>query len=221
MAIGSSGRRMTGAMPSPACAAAARRPTGPRWPRTPPSRDRPDEPRRRASDADAESARPFAAVSRPCAERWHWWRAIRSFPSAADGLGRSPSTTSAEPADIWHGMWAGSLPALDRLRRRHGGRTIYDSRDVYMQSRELRPARPPGRYLLESARAALGARGRPGADRQRRLRRPARPAAPGPATAGRHELPGAWTPPSPPPDLIRAALGPARRHRGRAVPGQS
>jgi glycosyltransferase involved in cell wall biosynthesis len=41
----------------------------------------------------------------------------------------------AEPADIWHGMWAGSLPALHRLRDRHGGRSIYDSRDVYMRSR--------------------------------------------------------------------------------------
>ena len=41
----------------------------------------------------------------------------------------------AEPADIWHGMWAGSLPALARLRRRHGGRTVYDSRDVYLHAR--------------------------------------------------------------------------------------
>jgi glycosyltransferase involved in cell wall biosynthesis len=41
----------------------------------------------------------------------------------------------AEPADIWHGMWAGSLPALHRLQKRHGGRTVYDSRDVYMRSR--------------------------------------------------------------------------------------
>jgi len=41
----------------------------------------------------------------------------------------------AEPADLWHGMWAGSLPALDRLRRRHGGRTVYDSRDVYLHAR--------------------------------------------------------------------------------------
>jgi glycosyltransferase involved in cell wall biosynthesis len=41
----------------------------------------------------------------------------------------------AEPADLWHGMWAGSLPALERLRRRHGGRTVYDSRDVYLHAR--------------------------------------------------------------------------------------
>ena len=42
---------------------------------------------------------------------------------------------AAEPADIWHGMWAGSLPALHRMRGRHGGYAIYDSRDVYMRSR--------------------------------------------------------------------------------------
>lgn len=41
----------------------------------------------------------------------------------------------AQPADLWHGMWAGSLPALERLRRRHGGRTVYDSRDVYLHAR--------------------------------------------------------------------------------------
>jgi len=41
----------------------------------------------------------------------------------------------AEPADLWHGMWAGSLPALDRLRLKHGGRTVYDSRDVYLHAR--------------------------------------------------------------------------------------
>jgi glycosyltransferase involved in cell wall biosynthesis len=41
-----------------------------------------------------------------------------------------------EPATIWHGMWAGSLPALDRLRRHHGGATIYDSRDVFLLSRK-------------------------------------------------------------------------------------
>lgn len=41
----------------------------------------------------------------------------------------------AEPADIWHGMWAGSLPALARLHARHGGLTVYDSRDVYLHAR--------------------------------------------------------------------------------------
>lgn len=56
-----------------------------------------------------------------------------------------------EPADIWHGMWAGSLPAQVRLRRRFGGRTIYDSRDVYMHARTLgalpAPFRAPFRWF--------------------------------------------------------------------------
>ncbi len=40
-----------------------------------------------------------------------------------------------EPHDIWHGMWAGSLPALEQVRARHGGRTVYDARDVFLRSR--------------------------------------------------------------------------------------
>ena len=42
-----------------------------------------------------------------------------------------------EPAELWHGMWAGSLPALARFRSRHGGRTIYDSRDIYLHARSF------------------------------------------------------------------------------------
>lgn len=48
----------------------------------------------------------------------------------------------AEPADVWHGMWAGSLPGLARLRARHGGRTVYDSRDVYLHARVFDRMRP-------------------------------------------------------------------------------
>jgi glycosyltransferase involved in cell wall biosynthesis len=54
----------------------------------------------------------------------------------------------ATPADIWHGMWAGSLPALDRQRRRLGGWTIYDSRDVYMLARERPQLARPVRTLI-------------------------------------------------------------------------
>jgi glycosyltransferase involved in cell wall biosynthesis len=32
-------------------------------------------------------------------------------------------------------MWAPSLPALERVRARHGGVTLYDPRDVYLRSR--------------------------------------------------------------------------------------
>ncbi len=54
----------------------------------------------------------------------------------------------AEPADLWHGMWAGSLPALERLRRRFGGRTVYDSRDVYIQARAFGSMSRPWKWLL-------------------------------------------------------------------------
>jgi glycosyltransferase involved in cell wall biosynthesis len=40
-----------------------------------------------------------------------------------------------EPHDVWHGMWAASLPVLRQVRARHGGRTIYDARDVYLRAR--------------------------------------------------------------------------------------
>jgi glycosyltransferase involved in cell wall biosynthesis len=62
------------------------------------------------------------------------WKAAMLFPVHPLGWA-IPLEAYAEPADIWHGMWAGSLPALVRLRRKHGGRTIYDSRDVYMRAR--------------------------------------------------------------------------------------
>lgn len=44
---------------------------------------------------------------------------------------------AAKPADIWHGMSIGALPTIVALKRRHGGSAVYDSRDVYMQAREL------------------------------------------------------------------------------------
>ena len=63
-----------------------------------------------------------------------------------------------EPADVWHGMWAGSLPALARMRGRHGGRTVYDSRDVFMHSRKFARLGRPGRYLLNGPSDAGRAR---------------------------------------------------------------
>jgi glycosyltransferase involved in cell wall biosynthesis len=54
----------------------------------------------------------------------------------------------AEPADIWHGMWAGSLPALIRLRGRDGGRAVYDSRDVYLHARVFDRMRRPLRAIF-------------------------------------------------------------------------
>ena len=79
----------------------------------------------------------------------------------------------AEPADIWHGMWAGSLPALAAAPAAPRRRTIYDSRDVFLLSRDLRACAGrcarPRRLERHWAR-----RGRPRPHRQRRLRGPDR-----------------------------------------------
>ncbi len=112
----------------------------------------------------------------------------------------------AEPADIWHGMWVGSLPAVLAMRRRHGGRAIYDSRDVFMRSREYARLGQPGRAVLawierrwagrvdrvltvNDAYAAL-------LEQDLRVARP----------TVVMNCPVIWTPPSPRPDLIRQAL---------------
>jgi glycosyltransferase involved in cell wall biosynthesis len=139
-------------------------------------------------------------------ERWHWWPRIREFPLRPMGWAVALDAV-AEPADIWHGMWAGSLPALERLQRRHGGRTIYDSRDVFMRSREFTRLGQPGRAILEQLERRWAQR----ADRvltvndayagllasQLRIERP----------AGVMNCPERWTPPTPRPDRIRGALG--------------
>ncbi len=139
-------------------------------------------------------------------ERWHWWPRIREFPLRPMGWAVALDDV-VEPADVWHGMWAGSLPALARMRRRHGGRTIYDSRDVFMQSRQYARLGRPGRNLLEWAERRWAR----GADRvltvndayaellekQLRVARPT-------VVMNCREI---WTPPTPRPDLIREALG--------------
>jgi glycogen(starch) synthase len=76
-----------------------------------------------------------------------WRRAVLMFPLWPMAWATSLDAV-AEPADVWHGMWAGSLPALARMRRRHGGRPIYDSRDIYMQSREFARLSAPVRSIL-------------------------------------------------------------------------
>jgi glycosyltransferase involved in cell wall biosynthesis len=54
----------------------------------------------------------------------------------------------AAPADVVHGMWAGSLPAVIRLGRRDGAATIYDSRDIYLHSRAFGHMGPIPRAIL-------------------------------------------------------------------------
>jgi glycosyltransferase involved in cell wall biosynthesis len=135
-----------------------------------------------------------------------WRITLLMFPLRPLGWSRAVEEV-AEPADVWHGMWAGSLPALNRLQRRHGGGTLYDSRDVYMLSRNFMHLEWPLRPLL----AALERRWAHRVDQvitvndayadllARELGIPRPPVV--------LNTPNRWSPPDPPPDLIREATG--------------
>ena len=135
-----------------------------------------------------------------------WRRVVMIFPLRPLGWAAAVEDI-AEPADIWHGMWAGSLPALSRLKRRHGGRTIYDSRDVYLQSRDFFHLEWPLRPIL----AGLERRWAHDADQVVTVNEPYAEllvdqlGIPRPPVV--LNCPDRWTPPAPPPDLIRTALG--------------
>ena len=111
-----------------------------------------------------------------------------------------------EPADIWHGMWAGSLPALSRLRRRHGGRTVYDSRDVFLHSRAFERMHPAPRAVLQALERHWAQRADAVVtvneayatilERTLRIDRPATVM----------NCPVRWVPPTPRPNRIREAL---------------
>jgi glycosyltransferase involved in cell wall biosynthesis len=135
-----------------------------------------------------------------------WLRLLSKYPIRPIAWARAVEEV-AQPADIWHGMWAGSLPAIDRLRRHHGGRSIYDSRDVYMESRNLASAPRPLRALL----GWLERRWARSADRVITVNRPYAE-----LLARRFGIseppivmncPAAWAPPNPRPDLLRASAG--------------
>jgi glycosyltransferase involved in cell wall biosynthesis len=133
-------------------------------------------------------------------------RVVKAFPLRPLGWALALDRV-IEPADVWHGMWAGSLPALARMRRRHGGATIYDSRDVYMLSRDLARLRAPFRSIL----GALERRWARAADRVLTVNEPyadllatqlgIRP----PAIVMNCPEPRSAT--DPVPDLLRSALG--------------
>jgi glycosyltransferase involved in cell wall biosynthesis len=86
------------------------------------------------------------------------WRELRLFleqprQRTEELLERSPTTArflqfpirprrrapwfaeQVEPHDVWHGMWAASLPVLREVHECYGGRTVYDARDVYLRAR--------------------------------------------------------------------------------------
>ncbi|HEY3334701.1 MAG TPA: glycosyltransferase [Candidatus Limnocylindrales bacterium] len=152
-------------------------------------------------------------VGRRIRRPWRRWRRmILMFP--LHGLGWAAALERvAEPADAWHGMWAGSLPALGRLRRRFGGRTVYDSRDIYMEARSQADAGWPGKAIL----AALERRWARRADRVITVNDAyatvleERFGIPRPAVV--MNVPRRWRPPEPAPDRIRTALGLPRSTR--------
>lgn len=135
-----------------------------------------------------------------------WMRLLVKYPIRPLAWARTVARV-AEPADVWHGMWAGSLPAMDGLRKRYGGVAIYDSRDVYMESRNLATAPGP-------LRAAMSWFERRWARRMDRVITVNRSYAR--LLASRFGIaepaivmncPRAWSPPDPPPAHIRLALG--------------
>jgi glycosyltransferase involved in cell wall biosynthesis len=151
-----------------------------------------------------------------------WRRLVIMFPLRPMGWAEALDDVT-EPADIWHGMWAGSLAALARARARHGGRTIYDSRDVYLLSRDFYRLERPIRAIL----ARFERRWAQAADRVLTVNEPyadilARELrVPRPAVV--MNCPERWTPPDPPPDFIREALGldPGTRvvlYQGQLIP---
>jgi glycosyltransferase involved in cell wall biosynthesis len=135
-----------------------------------------------------------------------WQTAVLMFPLRPLGWARAVEDV-AEPAEIWHGMWAGSLPALARLGRRHGGATIYDSRDVYMLSRNFMSLEWPVRPLLARAERRWAHQ----VDQVLTVNDAYAGLIAGQLGVPRPPVvlntPSHWTPPVPPPDRIREATG--------------
>ncbi len=112
-----------------------------------------------------------------------------------------------EPHDIWHGMWAPSLPALARVRARHGGVTLYDPRDVYLRSRIFAGMPRWQRSLLtrferrwaQAADAVIQVSEPYAEMTMRDLDLPPLPIV--------RNCPDRWDPPDPRPDRIRELLG--------------
>jgi glycogen(starch) synthase len=135
-----------------------------------------------------------------------WWRQFVIFPLRPMAWAVALEDR-AEPADLWHGMWAGSLPALARLRRRHGGRTVYDSRDIYLNARAFDRMSRAWRSIYSGmerrwardADAVLTVNEAYAGILEETLR------VPRPTVV--MNCPLRWQPPTPRPDLIRDRLG--------------
>jgi glycosyltransferase involved in cell wall biosynthesis len=167
--------------------------------------------RARRQGPEAQLLRALAAASRPL--RRAWARGTRRLLAGFKPFPLTPMAWAValddvvQPADIWHGMWATSLPALQRLRSRHGGRTIYDCRDILLRSGTYENMPRFRRHVLELAERRW-ARACDGiitvnesyADIAQRIFRTERPAVV-------MNCPERWEPPTPRPNRIREALG--------------
>ena len=164
--------------------------------------------RRGRSLAPRRLARRF--VLRPIRGAWQAARRpfqlLQKYPARPIAWARSVQRV-AEPADIWHGMWAGSLPALDRLRHRFGGRTVYDSRDVYLESRDLATAPRIVRPVIRAFERRWARRADVVISVNHAYAELVSRAFDIPLPPVVMNCPEAWTPPAPPPDRIREALG--------------
>jgi glycosyltransferase involved in cell wall biosynthesis len=149
---------------------------------------------------------PIRVVARIRRPGGHLWRQLVMFPMGPRGWAVAMDAF-AEPADIWHGMWAGSLPALVRMRKKHGGRAIYDSRDIFMESRDWARLYKPVRAVLQRLERGWSQRvdlvltvNESYAKILEKLLGIPRP----PVVMNCQPR---WTLPDPPPDFIRDALG--------------
>ena len=134
------------------------------------------------------------------------WRQLVMFPLGPRGWAFALESV-VEPADIWHGMWAGSLPALSRLRKRYGGRTIYDSRDIFMESRDWARLNRPVRTVLQRLERRWAQRADLVITVNESYARILEQLLEVPRPPVVMNCQPRWTPPDPAPDLIRQALG--------------
>lgn len=129
--------------------------------------------------------------------RWHF--VIKGWASRA--------AAAASAADVYHGHDLTGLPAAIDAQARHGGRVVYDSHEIFLESGSnvRRPAWVRRRLAGEEAGwvrqcAALVTVNQPLAEELGRRYRPAR-------TVVVHNAPARWDPPAERPELIRAATG--------------
>ena len=143
------------------------------------------------------------------------WPVVGPMADGADLLVRwrlgveawcAAAAAASPPADVWHGHDLDTLPAADRARRRRGGSLVYDTHEVFLEagSNARRPRwarRVMAAYERRLARRAdlVLTVNDSLADLLAQRWDVVRP------TVVRNCAP-AWTPPDPPPDLLRHAL---------------